>query len=111
MKSFLKFAVITFLLTSFGCSEESAPLNLKDLEGAWWSISDSPTADFAIIGNKVWLDSFEELQDCQIRGNTLVFILEGDAGEVENEIISLHGNVLVLKSGVTRKSTTLLRID
>jgi hypothetical protein len=74
---------------------------LKDLQGAWWSDSTLPTADFGILGEQVWLDPEAGLNPCRIVGDTLVFDLDGGARQVRNRIVRHAGDTLVLENGET----------
>lgn len=51
----------------------SATYGLDQLQGAWWSDFKNPTADFAINGNLVWLDTDSQYHPCRVEGDRLVF--------------------------------------
>ena len=84
----------------------TAQFELKQLQGAWWSDSASPTADFSIAGDQVWLDYDSQYHPCKVEGDVLAFDL-GDLGLVKNRIISLKGNKLVLEHLETRQRRRL----
>ena len=71
---------------------------LEDLQGAWWSDSGNPTADFGIDGDQVWLDPEAGLNPCRIVGDTLVFDLDGGGRQVRNRILRLAGDTLLLEN-------------
>jgi len=88
----------TFLLSGLICAQKEKSYDLSDLEGAWWSDLENPTADFAIIGNEIWLDSDSNLRSCSVvDGDTLVYDLGPGVGEVRRRIVSLKDNKLVLE--------------
>ncbi len=75
---------------------------LDELQGAWWSDTNNPTADFAITNAEVWLDFDASYHPCSITsGDVLVFELGSENGTVEQKIISLDATTLVLESLVT----------
>jgi hypothetical protein len=82
---------------------------IKRLQGAWWSDLKSPTADFAIQGDQVWLDTDSGYHPCRIEGDVLVFDLGGERGPVKNRIISLKGDHLELEHIATKKKWSLTR--
>ena len=83
---------------------------LEQLQGAWWSDMQNPTADFAINGNEVWLDADAKYHPCRIEGNILIFDLSG--GElVRSRIVSLEGDQLVLETPAGEQSRTLHRAE
>ena len=83
--------------------------SLSDLEGAWWSDAESPTAEFAIVGDEIWLDDDAKYHPCSIvGGNTLQYDLGPERGVVERRIVSLEADTLVLEStagGQTTRAT------
>ena len=87
-----------FLLSGLISAQKEKSYDLSDLEGAWWSDLENPTADFAIIGNEIWLDSDSSLRSCiVVDGDTLVYDLGPGVGEVRRRIVSLKNNELVLE--------------
>lgn len=83
---------------------------LAQLQGAWWSDFKSPTADFGISGDQVWLDMDAEYHPCRVEGDILIFDLGPTGGAVENRIISLKGDQMVLEGLMTKQRTTLTRV-
>lgn len=93
------------------CHVSSTPeVDIEDLQGAWWSDEKNPTADFAIYGNRVWLDFDSSFHPCSIQGDLLIFDLGHELGRVKNRILSIEGDVLVLESQSNGKKTTLIRV-
>lgn len=83
--------------------------SLEDLQGAWWSDSGNPTADFGIMEDQVWLDPEAGLNPCRIVGDTLVFDLDGGGRQVRNRIVRLSGDTLVLENAETRARWVVVR--
>jgi len=79
----------------------SASYSLDQLQGAWWSNFNNPTADFAISGNRVWLDSDSQYHPCTVEGDRLVFDLRGDQVTVVHKIVSIENDTLLLEDVVT----------
>ena len=79
----------------------SASYSLDHLQGAWWSNFNNPTADFAISGNRVWLDSDSQYHPCTVEGDRLVFDLRGDQVTVVHKIVSIENDTLLLEDVVT----------
>ena len=104
--------VLLVPLTAISCATQDGAYSLSDLQGAWWSDHESPTADFAIQGDRIWLDHDSEYHPCRIAGrDTLVYELGPDMGTIKRRIVSLEGDTLVLEGivhdGPTR--TTYVR--
>ena len=99
------------LMLAFACHAQQS-YTLDDLQGAWWSDKNSPTADFAINADQVWLDSDAQYHPCVITdGNILVFELSRDSGNVEHKIISLDITTLVLENLITHQVTAYTRAE
>jgi hypothetical protein len=97
-------AILLLLLSAYAVAE----LRIEQLQGAWWSDMQNPTADFAIHGDEVWLDSDAEHHPCRVEGDILIFELGG--GELaQNRIVSLQGDQLVLESPEGGQRRTLTR--
>ena len=90
-----------FLLSLLSCTNPR--YTLDQLQGAWWSDVDNPTADFFIDGDKVWLDYDSEFHPCRIEGDILIFDLGEEIGLVKNKIISFEGDHLVLTNQQNQK--------
>ena len=100
---------ISILIFLFAISAlASSTLDLKQLQGAWWSDSANSTADFSIEGSQVWLDYDSQYHPCRIEGDVLVFDL-GNLGLLKNRIISLKCDKLVLEHLETKHARTLTR--
>ena len=84
--------------------------NLDQLQGAWWSNFNNPTADFAISGNRVWLDSDSQYHPCTIEGDRLVFDLSGGQGAVVHKIVSMEDDALLLEHALTNTRILYRRI-
>ena len=82
---------------------------MDQLQGAWWSDADNPTADFFIDGNQVWLDYDSEFHPCSIEGNILIFDLGEELGLVKNRIIIIDGDRLILEDNINKKKRLLFR--
>lgn len=82
---------------------------LEDLQGAWWSDSSNPTADFGIEGEQVWLDPEAGLNPCRIVGDTLVFDLDGGDRQVKNRMVRLAGDTLELENAMTGDRWRVIR--
>ena len=88
----------------------SASYSLDQLQGAWWSDFKNPTADFAINGNSVWLDSDSRYHPCRIEGDRLVFELSGGQGAVVNKIVNVGNDTLLLEDAVTNARILYKRV-
>ena len=102
-----KTSLLVFVVSISACF--AAKVGIEDLQGAWWSDSGNPTADFAIQGNQVWLDYDSQYHACKVEGDVLVFDLGEDLGLVRNRIVSLEGDELVLEHLETKREYTLTR--
>jgi len=88
----------------------SASYSLDQLQGAWWSNFKNPTADFAITGNLVWLDSDSQYHPCRIEEDRLVFDLSGGQGPVVHKIVSIEDDALLLEHALTNTRILYRRI-
>jgi hypothetical protein len=88
----------------------SAFYSLNQLQGAWWSNFNNPTADFAINGNLVWLDTDSRYHPCRIEGDRLVFDLSEGQGRVVHKIVSIEDDALLLEYGLTNTRILYRRI-
>ena len=88
----------------------SASYSLDQLQGAWWSNFKNPTADFAIAGNLVWLDTDSRYHPCRIEGDRLVFDLGGGQGAVVHKIVSIDNDALLLEHVLTNTRMLYRRI-
>ena len=102
-----RMSLLIFVTSMSACSAET--VGNGELQGAWWSDSNNPTADFAIHGNQVWLDYDSQYHPCTVEGDVLVFDLGPGLGSVRNRIISLKDDKLVLKHMETEQERTLTR--
>ncbi len=84
-------------------------VDLNQLQGAWWSDLNNPTADFAIRGNEVWLDFDSQYHPFRIENDVLIFELGGDLGNTKQRIVSIDGDQLVLESLDAKKRTIYTR--
>ncbi len=109
MKCITSFAVsLAFALTC----EAQQLYSLDKLQGAWWSNTNNPTADFAIHEDQVWLDSDAGYHPCEItQDNVLVFDLGQESGTVQHRIISLDNSTLVLENMITRETAVYIRTE
>lgn len=87
----------------------AAGYHLGMLQGAWWSSAQNPTADFAILGEEVWLDHDAAYHPCRVDGDVLSFDLGAEAGAVRHRIVSLEGDRLVLEDLKNRQRWVLMR--
>ncbi len=102
--------IFILLILSYSLSALAATtVSLGDLQGAWWSDERNPTADFAIQGEMVWLDSDAQYHPCKVEGGTLVFDLGEGLGDVRHRIVSLNGDELVLESSESQQRVILKR--
>lgn len=101
------FLRILLLISLSSCTSQR--FTLDQLQGAWWSDTDNPTADFFIDGNQVWLDYDSDFHPCRIEEDLLIFDLGEDLGLVKNRIIDLSGNRLVLENTIDKEKQTLIR--
>jgi len=105
----IRIACLAGLIVASACVQQGP--DIGQLEGAWWSDPGSPTADFLIDGDQVWLDSFENTNPCRVEAGILVFDLTGEgAGLVRNRIISLEGDTLILENEDTHQMSKLTRM-
>ena len=105
MKRLLILPILSLFLSAYAGAE----FKIAQLQGAWWSDSQNPTADFAIHGDEVWLDSDSQYHPCRIEGDILVFDLGG--GELaRSRIVSLQGDRLVLETSEGEHRRTLSRV-
>jgi len=74
------------------------PISLGDLQGAWWSDFNNPTADFSIISRQVWLDFDSDMHPVFIEDGVLIFDLDPELGQVKHIIVSLDGERLTLRT-------------
>ncbi|HET7006449.1 MAG TPA: hypothetical protein VFK65_13185, partial [Candidatus Binatia bacterium] len=88
----------------------SALYSLDQLQGAWWSNFNNPTADFAIKGNLVWLDTDSQYHPCRIEGDRLVFDLPGGQGAVIQKIVGVGNDTLLLEDVVTNTRILYRRV-
>jgi len=88
----------------------STSYRLDQLQGSWWSDFKNPTADFAINGNSVWLDSDSRYHPCRIEGDRLVFELSGGQGAVVNKIVNVGNDTLLLEDVVTNTRILYRRV-
>jgi hypothetical protein len=83
--------------------------SLSDLEGAWWPEGESPTAEFAILGDEIWLDDDSDYHPCRIEDrDTLLYDPGPGRGVIERRIVLLEADTLVLEStagGETNQAT------
>jgi hypothetical protein len=100
------FAVVAISLTVSAASQ----FDIKQLQGAWWSNKENPTADFGIRGEEVWLDFDSGYHPCRIDGDVLIFDLGADRGLVKNRIVSIKGDVMVLEDVSSKQRVTLTRV-
>jgi hypothetical protein len=104
MRGFLLLPILAALLSAYAATD----YKIEQLHGAWWSDMQNPTADFAIYGDEVWLDSDAEYHPCRIEGDILIFDLGG--GEMaRSRIVSLQGDQLVLETPEGGQRRTLTR--
>ena len=103
MDRLLPLVMVWMLLPACG----AAQFRIEQLQGAWWSDFQNPTADFSIRGNEVWLDSDAEYHACRIEGDILIFELSG-SDEARSRIVDLQGDRLVLETpdGGSRRALT-----
>lgn len=73
-------------------------VSIEQLQGAWWSDTRNPTADFAIRGDEVWLDYDATYHPCKVEGDILIFELGKGQDPVKNRIISLQGDQMILEN-------------
>ena len=100
--------MVAALLMLLPTSGPTAQFRIEQLQGAWWSDFQNPTADFAIHGNEVWLDFDAGYHPCRIEGDMLIFELGG--GEtVKSKIVSLQDDQLVLETPEDGQRRTLRR--
>ncbi len=110
MKRFHVYSFIFVLLYLTSLPTLAAPkFELKQLQGAWWSDSSAPTAEFGIHGEQVWVDSDSEYHPCKIDGDILIFQFDADR-VVKNRIVSLKGDRMVLQDMTTKKKSVLTRV-
>lgn len=110
---FMKFAcqVAVLLILAVVCKAQQI-YTLENLQGAWWSDNNNPTADFAILDDEVWLDSDAEYHPCKITdGDILEFDLGPDNGSVKHKILSLDATTLVLEHLVTHATTAYTKSE
>ena len=107
MKSALSIFAAVIAVTSVSCSTN---YSLDQLQGAWWSNFNNPTADFAIKGNLVWLDSDSQYHPCRIEGDRLVFDLGGGQGPVVHKIVSIDDDTLLLEHMLTNTRILYKRV-
>lgn len=88
----------------------SASYSLDQLQGAWWSDFKNPTADFAINGNRVWLDTDSQYHPCRVEGDRLVFDLSEGQGTVVHKIVSIENDTLLLEHVLTNTRILYRRI-
>ena len=105
MKTTLALLVLSFAIAAFAASA----ISIGQVQGAWWSDQRNPTADFAIHGDRVWLDADAQYHPCRIEGDILVFDLGAGQGEVRHRIVSLKGDEMVLEHMPSRQTVTLKR--
>jgi len=101
----LAILILLFITSPLGAAKHT----IQVLQGAWWSDLNNPTADFAIEGNQVWLDTDSQYHLCEIRDGVLIFDLGEGRGFVRNKIISIKGDRLVLEHIQSKKRTTYKR--
>jgi hypothetical protein len=98
-------AILAILLSAHAATD----FRVEQLQGAWWSDLQNPTADFAIHGNEVWLDFDSQYHPCRVEGDILIFDLGG--GEfVRSRIVSLQGDRLVLQTPEDAEERILTRV-
>jgi hypothetical protein len=107
IKTVLGIFAAVMAVASVSCS---AIYSLDQLQGAWWSNFKNPTADFAIAGNLVWLDSDSRYHPCRIEGDRLVFDLSGGQGLVVHKIVSIEDDALLLEHVLTNTRMLYRRI-
>ena len=105
MNRLLTFAILS--ATMLFNASAAAQFRMEQLQGAWWSDRQNPTADFAIHGNEVWLDSDAGYHPCRVEENILIFELGAEV--VWNRIVSLQGDQLVLEAPEGGQRRTLSR--
>ena len=106
-KTVLGIVAAVMAAASVSCS---AIYSLDQLQGAWWSNFKNPTADFAITGNLVWLDSDSQYHPCRIEGDRLVFDLGGGQGPVVHKIVSIDDDALLLEHVLTNTRILYTRV-
>ncbi len=108
---FLKVYSLFMALLMLACACHAQPIyTIDELQGAWWSDTSNPTADFAITNEEVWLDFDASYHPCSItNGDVLVFELGSENGTVEQKIISLDATTLVLENPVTSERVVYTR--
>lgn len=105
------YGIAMLLIVARACVAQQM-YTLENLQGAWWSDVDSPTADFAITDDEVWLDSDAEYHPCLIMdGDVLVFELGPDSGTVTHKILSLDATTLVLENLITHATQIYKRVE
>lgn len=107
-----KMPILFCLLVMLSSSGLAAPpFDIKQLQGAWWSSQESPTADFAIAKDKVWLDFDSEYHPCRIEGDILIFELGPVLGSARNRIVSIEGDRMILEDELTKGRRVLTRAE
>jgi hypothetical protein len=90
--------VLIVILVLVSCTSEKETYTLSQLQGAWWSDPESPTADFAIHGAEIWFDYDSKYHPCRIAGgDTLVYDLGPELGIIRQRIVSLEEDTLILE--------------
>jgi hypothetical protein len=97
--------ILSVVLTVYAAND----FKIEQLQGAWWSDLKNPTADFAILGDEVWLDFDAQYHPCKVEGDILIFDL-GDGEIVRSRIVSLQGDRLVLETPEGGERRTLTRV-
>jgi hypothetical protein len=105
MKRIIILSALSVSISAFA----AAHVSLEQLQGAWWSDTQSPTAAFAIRSNEVWLDSDSKYHPCKIEGDILVFKLGEKKDTVKNRIISVNDNLLILENVQSKQRWRLRR--
>jgi hypothetical protein len=106
---FLPAILAIFLSATLLPARAATDFKIEQLQGAWWSELQNPTADFAIHGDEVWLDFDSQYHPCKVEGDILTFDL-GGGGLVRSRIVSLQGDRLVLQTPVGAEERVLTRI-
>jgi len=100
--------LLALSLVLAACASQQQSFSLQQLEGSWWSDSDSPTAAFAIHDGQIWLDSNSQFHALKLeRGSVLVY--DPGFGEIRRTIVECSRRRLVLEDERGTKTTYIRR--